>query len=163
MKKLLSLTILLFFLLPLHGKKTDERLAPEYQIEGAGMTSQNAQQVKIIVLSNKKDISDADLEKAAVHGILFRDYDDETNAGFGSVASHKSILDPTVEAEYSDFFKSFFSSGDYSKYVELVGDTRRVVKAGKQWKISATVKVNSAALKKMLKKQGMVKDLGGGW
>lgn len=147
------------------GKKTEEKMVPQYQIEGAGMTSQNAQQVLITVIAKDRNkVTDAELEKAAVHGVLFRDYDDTTNAGYGSVASHKSLMDsPTAEAEYLDFFKNFFANGDYANYVQIVDDSRKVVKAGKEWKVSAIAKVNAAALKKMLKKQGMVKDLGGGW
>ncbi len=149
----------------MYGKKKEESYIPDYQIEGAGMTSQNARQVLITILTKNKDkVSDSDLEKAAVHGVLFRDYDDKTNAGYGSVASHKSIMgSPTAEAEYNDFFTKFFKEGDYANYVQIVGNSRRVVKAGKEWKVSAVVRVNAAALKKMLKKQGMVKDLGGGW
>lgn len=147
------------------AKKTDEGLAPEYQLEGAGMTSQNAQQVKITIITKKKDnVSESDLERAAVHGVLFRDYDDATNSGFGSVASHKSIMSsPTAEAEYIDFFAPFFKDGQYKKYVQIVSDSRRIVKSGKEWKVSAIVRVNTAALKKDLKAQGIYKDLGGGW
>ncbi len=166
MKRLALLLMLMAFALPnSFGKKVEEKMVPQYQIEGAGMTSQNAQQVLIKILAKDKNkVSDADLEKAAVHGVLFRDYDDTTNSGYGSVASHKAIMgSPTAEVEYVDFFKNFFDNNDYRNYVQIVGDSRRVVKVGKEWKVSAVVKVNSAALKKMLKQQGMVKDLGGGW
>lgn len=148
-----------------YAKKNDEALVPQYYMEGAGMTSQNGQQVLVSIISKKKDkVTEADLEKAAVHGVLFRDYDDATNAGYGSVASHKSIMgSPTAEAEYVDFFEPFFRNGDYKKYVQLVGDSRRVIKVGKEWKISCIVRVNTDALKKDLKKQGMVKNLGTGW
>lgn len=165
MKRFFILALLLAIISPLAvSKKKDEGLVPDYQITGAGMTSQNAQQVEIAIISKNKSISDAELEKAAVHGILFRDYDDATNSGFGSVASHKAIMsDPTAEAQFIDFFEPFFNNGDYKNYVQLVENSRRVVKAGKEWKVSAVVRVNTAQLKKMLKKQGMVKDLGGGW
>ena len=39
----------------------------------------------------------------------------------------------------------------------------QVVKAGKEWKVSAIVRVNTNTLKKDLKKQGMIKNLGAGW
>ena len=163
----LLLLILLFFVCGsvAEAKKNDQKLVPDYQLQGAGMTSKNAQQVTITVLTKKKDdITDAELEKAAVHGVLFRDYDDATNAGFGSVASHKAIMgSPTAEAEYVDFFEPFFRDGGYAKYVQIVGDSRRVVKAGKEWKVSVVVRVNTAQLKKDLEKQGMYKGLGGGW
>lgn len=167
MRKLLTLVLAAAIVCPLtaFAKKNDEGLAPEYQLEGAGVTSQNAQQVVITIITKKKDkVTEDDLERAAVHGVLFRDYDDATNSGFGSVASHKSIMgSPTAEAEYVDFFEPFFKNGDYRKYVQLVSNSRRVVKSGKEWKVSAVVRVNTSALRKDLKKQGMIKDLGSGW
>lgn len=167
MNKFISFLLALAIFMPLgmYAKKTGEGLAPNYQLQGAGMTSQNAQQVCVTIVDKKKDkITDDDLARAAVHGVLFRDYDDATNSGYGSVASHKSIMgSPTAEAEYADFFNSFFNNGDYKNYVQIVSDSRRVVKAGKEWKVSAIVRVNTAALKKDLKKQGMVENLGSGW
>lgn len=166
MKKYVVFLMALFMLTPaVNGKTKEEALTTNYQLEGAGMTSQNAVQVKVtIITKNKNKVTDADLEKAAVHGVLFRDYDDVTNSGFGTVASHKALMgDIAAEAQYNDFFEPFFKNGDYKNYVQLVGDSRRVVKAGKEWKISAIVRVNNHQLRSMLKKQGMAKDLGGGW
>lgn len=165
-KKILALLIVFALAAPFAGaKKNDDGLVPQYQLEGAGMTSQNAQQVLVTIVAKKKDqVTEDDLQKAAVHGVLFRNYDDVTNAGYGTVMSRKAIMDsPTAEAEYIDFFEPFFKNGDYSKYVQLVSDSKRVVKSGKEWKVSAIVRVNVSALKKDLKKQGMVKDLGSGW
>ncbi|MDE5980217.1 MAG: hypothetical protein K2G84_09335, partial [Muribaculaceae bacterium] len=70
---------------------------------------------------------------------------------------------PSAEVEYADFFKPFLATGDFENYCQLVGERRRVVKAGKEWKISAIVRVNTQTLKKDLKKQGMIKNLGSGW
>lgn len=166
MKKIFYLLLAIVLLSPvsLYAKKNDEGLVREYQLQGAGMTSDNASQVLVSILSKKKDVSDAELMAAAVHGVLFRDYDDATNSGFGSVASHKSIMgSPTKEQEFIDFFEPFFKNGDCNKYGQLVSDSRRVVKSGKLWKVSAIVRVNTTALKNDLKKQGMVKNLGSGW
>ena len=165
MKKLLFLILgVMFVSLASFAKDKEEGYVPEYQMEGAGMTSSNAQQVKVTILSKKKDVSDADLSKCAVHGVLFRDYDDVTNSGYGSVASHKCLMgSPTKEVEHIDFFEPFFRNGDWSRYVQLVSDSRRVVKSGKQWKTSAIVRVNSSALKEDLQKQGLVKSLKSGW
>lgn len=167
MKKLTTLILALVLLIPVSvsAKKASGGEVPQYQIEGAGMTSQSAQQVLVTIITKKKDnVKDIDLEKAAVHGVFFRDYDDATNAGFGSVASYKAIMgSPTAEAEYADFFKPFFANGDFENYCQLVGESRRVVKAGKEWKVSAIVRVNTQTLKKDLRKQGMIKNLGSGW
>lgn len=166
MKRFFFIALIMAVLCPtVMAKKNEEPSVKDYQISGAGMTSQNAQQVEItIITKSKSSVSDADLEKAAVHGILFRDYDDVTNSGFGSVASHKALMrDATSYAQFKDFFDPFFNNGDYKDYVQVVDSSRRVVKAGKDWKVSAIVRVNTAQLKSMLKKQGMLKDLGGGW
>lgn len=167
MKRFLSLLLAIAVFIPfsVQAKKDDEGLAPQYQIQGAGTTTSNARQVMVSIITKKKDkVTDADLEKAAVHGVLFRDYDDTTNTGFGFAASHKAIMEtPTAEAQYIDFFKPFFQNGDYKNYVQVVSDSRRVVKVGKEWKVSAKVIVNTSALKKMLVKQGMAKNLGTAW
>lgn len=113
MRKLVSLALAVAMICPLaaSAKKNDEGLVPHYQLEGAGMTSDNSKQVTVTIITKKKDkVTDSDLERAGVHGVLFRDFDDATNAGFGSVASHKAIMSsPTDEAKeainrkYSEF------------------------------------------------------------
>lgn len=166
MKKIFTLILALAFLSPamVSAKKNDEGLVPEYQLVGAGMTNDNGTQVQVSILSKKKDVSDIDLQKAAVHGVLFRDYDDPTNSGYGSIVAHKAIMgSPTKEKEFIDFFEPFFKNGDCVNYCQLVSNTRRTVKSGKLWKVSAIVRVNTNSLKKDLKKQGMVKGLSTGW
>ncbi len=146
------------------AKKNDDRIVPEYQVEGAGSASNSAQLVRVYILSKKKDVTDEDLSRCAVHAVLFRDIDDTANSGYGSVATKKAIMgSPSAEAQYIDFFEPFFRNGDCNKYVQVVDNSRRVVKAGKQFKTSAEVRVNTAQLRKDLKQQGMVKDLGSGW
>lgn len=146
------------------AKKNDEKIVPEYQVEGAGSTSDNAKLVRVYILSKKKDVTDDQLGRCAVHAVLFRDIDDTANAGYGSIASHKAIMrTPAAEAQHIEFFEPFFRNGDCNRYVQVVDDSRRVVKVGKQYKTSAEVRVNTTQLKKDLKSQGMVKDLGSGW
>ena len=57
MKKLLTLVLAAAILSPVAvlAKKNDEGLAPQYQLEGAGVTSQNAQQVLVTIVTKKKD------------------------------------------------------------------------------------------------------------
>lgn len=145
-------------------KKADEALIPEYQVEGAGNTTDASQQFRVTILTNKKEnVTDADLGKCAVHAALFRDVDDKTNAGYGTSAIKKAIMgSPTAEAQHIDFFEPFFRNGDCNRYVQLVKD-HSVTKSGKLYKVSAVVKVNKEQLKKDLVKQGLVKNLGSGW
>lgn len=164
MKKIVLL-LMAAILLPfaVDAKKNDAAIVPEYQCEGAGTTSDASRQVKVTILSKKKDVTDADLGKCAVHAVLFRDMDDKTNAGYGSAAVQKSIMgSPTAMSQHIDFFEPFFRNGDCNAYVQAVNDPS-VVKSGKGYKISAVVKVNTTQLRKDLEKQGMVKNLGSGW
>ena len=164
MKKLITLVLAVAMMCPaaVLAKKNDEGLVPQYQVEGAGRTSSNADQMQITIVTKKKDkVTEDDLCKAAVHAALFRSYDDTTS---GEGTHHKSIMDsPTAEAQYIDFFEPFFKNGDYRKYVQVVDNSRRVVKSGKEWKVSSMVRVNTMQLTKDLQKQGMAKTLGTGW
>lgn len=164
MKKILFLLVAAM-LLPVYGysKKNNEGVVPQYQVEGAGATSDASQQVRVTIVSNKKDVTDDALGRCAVHAVLFQDIDDTTNAGYGSAAIKKALMgSPAAEAQHVDFFEPFFRNGDCNRYVQLVKD-HSVVKSGKQYKVSAVVKVNTAQLKKDLANQGLVKNLGSGW
>lgn len=145
------------------AKKNDEGLVPAYMVEGAGATNDASHQLKVTIISKKKDVSDADLGKCAVHATLFRDIDDTTNSSSLSSARKKALMgSPAAEAQHIDFFEPFFRNGDCNNYVQLVKD-HQVIKSGKDYKVSAVVKVNTAQLKKDLSKMGMVKNLGSGW
>lgn len=162
-----KLTIILLILLVtpalLQSKKNDHSLVPTYTAEGAGATTDASQQIKVTIYSNKKDVSDVDLGRCAVHASLFQDIDDTTNTGFGSTAVKKAIMSsPGAEAQHIDFFEPFFRNGDCDRYVQNIKD-HTVVKSGKGYKISAIVKVNKAQLQKDLVSQGLVKNLGSGW
>lgn len=166
MKKIFTLLLMVLFIgsSVAVSKKNDEGLTPNYQITGAGTSSGNADQVIVTIVSKKKDVTDDQLGACAVHGVLFRDYDDSTNAGgMGNHAKHAIMGSPAQEQAHIDFFEPFFKNHDYKKYVQIVSDSRRVVKSGKEYKISAVVRVNTGVLKNDLKKQGLVKNLGSGW
>lgn len=155
---ILAMTILLPQLTP--AKVKDTEYMPQYQVMGAGRHGSEPK-LNISILSKKKDVSDADLAKAAVHAILFRDF---TNSNNGSISNEKCLMgSPTAEQEHIDFFEPFFTNGDALRYVQIVGNTRRVVKVNKQYKISADVVVNKSQLRKDLKKQNLLKDASKGW
>ena len=68
MKKLLSLTFLLFVFLGTAMAKGDEM--PQYDITGAGSGTEGTILVKVYVYA--KSVKDEDLKRAAVHGVVFR-------------------------------------------------------------------------------------------
>lgn len=160
---LLLIAALTLGIYSVEAKKNDEGLTKPYYAEGAGSTTGASHQVRVTITSKKKDITEDDLGKCAVHATLFQDIDDSTNSAYGSTAVKKAIMgSPSAEAQYIDFFEPFFRNGDYNRYVQLVKDNK-VVKADGKYKISAVVKVNVNQLKNDLVKQGMVKNLGTGW
>lgn len=163
MKKVLLL--ILSFVLCAGAFAKDDSAVPEYQIKGAGAANGGSTLVSVSVMAKKADkVTDDMLMKAAVHGVLFKDYSDSTSAGFGSAASKKAICgSPNAYAEHLDFFEPFFKDGGYKGYAQCVDDTRRVVKVGKQYKVTSTVAVSSSALRKDLEKQGVIKSLKSGW
>lgn len=168
MKKVLAFTLMAAILYPMSAfakKKDKEGLVPNYQVEGAGMLDNNAVKVCVTVYADRKDkVTDDDFAKCAVHGVLFRDFSDATNAGQGMPSTHYAIMkSPSAETEHFNFFEPFFTEGDAMKYTQVISDTRRVVKSGKKWKISTVVTVNTSALRSDLKNQHLVKDLGSGW
>lgn len=147
----------------IQAKKNNQGLVRTYTAEGAGATTDASRQVKITVFSNKKDVTDVELGRCAVHATLFQDIDDTTNTGFGSTAVKKAIMgSPAAETQHIDFFEPFFLDGDCDRYVQNIKD-HSVIKSGKGYKISAVVKVNNAQLQKDLVSQGLVKNLGSGW
>lgn len=164
MKKILTFLLLAAFCIGVsEAKKNDEGLVPKYMAEGAGATTDASHQIKVTIISKKKDVSDEDLGKCAVHATLFQDIDDATNGGYGTTAVKKAIMgSPTAEGQYVDFFEPFFRNGECNRYVQLVKD-HSVVKTSNGYKISAVVKVNKPQLQKDLVKAGLVKNLGSGW
>ena len=140
MRKVLFLLIAALMIpAAIHAKKNDEGLVPSYQVAGAGSTTDTSNQVRVTILSKKKDVSEEELGRCAVHAVLFQDIDDTTNAGYGSVAVKKAIMgSPSAEAQHIDFFEPFFRNGDCNRYVQQVKDYS-VMKSGKEYKISAVV------------------------
>ncbi|MDE7381171.1 MAG: hypothetical protein K2N03_03465 [Muribaculaceae bacterium] len=166
MKHFFTLLLAILLLCPTvaTAKKNDKDMVPQYIIEGAGGSSKSTRAVLVTIYSKKKDVTDAQLAAAAVHGVLFRNYQDKSFSG-GAGATKTGLLSPAQEKEYVDFFEPFFANGDYMGYVSFVNTTRRVVKAGGEWKISEEVKVNESELIKLLNNQGIKTkgNLGSGW
>lgn len=134
-----------------------------YLIEGAGSVSGSSALVKVTIISKKKDGVDIDaLERAAVHGVLFRGYT-MNNGQLGGTSNQTPLAGtPDAEVKNSEFFKSFFDNSEYKSYVQSVGDSRRVIKSGKEYKISVTAEVRTGMLRTDLTKKGIIKGLGAG-
>ncbi len=166
MKKLIVLFLSLFMGINFSFAKNDKDAIPEYLIEGAGNSRGGESLVKVSVTVKKKtDATDDMLGKAAVHGVLFRGYSDKSTQGYGAASEHAAIAgSPNAYNEHIDFFEPFFK-GDHMNYVRFVDDSRSAVKVGKEYRVSAVVRVSTGQLKKDLqdKKVGAVRSLNSGW
>lgn len=160
MRIIITILLTLLAIAPSWAKDTESG-TPEYQIEGAGTGNSGTVLVKVTIVGKNKNVSDAQLGMSAIHGVLFRGYSD-SNSSFTSTNATAMLGSPMAEQQHADFFKSFFG-GTYSSYVQLVSDTRRVVKAGKDWKVSAVVAVSTSQLRQDLEKAGVLKSLKSGW
>lgn len=133
-----------------------EEGVPTYQIEGAGTATQGNYLVTVTVETKKKDVSDATLVKAAVHGVLFRGFSNPD----GRRTQRPLAGSAANEAQHADFYKEFFGAdGTASTYGTVVSGSRSVMKSGKVYKTKATVTVSKENLLRYLQDAGMVRSL----
>lgn len=158
MKRILLIVIAAMMVPFLAMAKKDDVIS--YQVEGAGTGAQGTYLVKTTVVTKNKNISEELIGRSAVHGVLFKGF---SNA---DTRQHQKPLagSPTVEQEHIDFFSAFFADGgDYINYVQVISNSRTVVKAGKEYKVSATVTVSKDQLRKDLENNGIIKGLNSGF
>ncbi len=156
-----KISVLLFsFLMAIlaFGKDYTEEL--NYEIEGAGVGAQGTYLVNVTVISKNPKVEDELIDRCAVHGVLFR--------GFSQEKTHRSQKplagSALIEQQYPDFFKEFFKKGGTAKnYVTAGTSARKVVKSGKQYRVSKVVTVNKEQLLKDLQNAGIVKSLNSGF
>lgn len=157
MKRLWIVTLLLILALfpdVYAAKKTPEKL--DYQIEGAGTAAQGFYMVDVSLMAKKRDVSDADLCRAAVHGVLFRGFSNPKARG-----SQKPLAGSAAnEAQHVDFYREFFGPDVTAPdFASVVSGTRAITKVDKRYRVKATVSVNKEALVKYLQELGIVKGL----
>lgn len=163
--KVLLLICFLIGALAVSAKDNSSEPAGQYQIQGAGVASGGSAVVSVSIVSKKADkVTEDMLIKAAVHGVLFRGYTDSSSSGYGTSSQHPAIMgSPAAYTQHIDYFEPFFSDGQYTGYAQYVDDSRRVVKSGKEYKVSAKVVVSTSSLRKDLEKLGLVNGLRSGW
>lgn len=167
MKKFLLFTLMLLVGASFSYAKKVEALIPEYVIDGAGAARAGESLVKVTIYAKKKsDVTDDMLAKAAVHGVLFKGYSDQSKQGFGGNSQHPPVAGSAAAYdEHADFFVPFFQNGNHMNYVTFVDDQRGSIKSDKGYKVSAVVRVATGNLKKYLQDQkvNVVKSLNSGW
>jgi hypothetical protein len=155
MKKQISILLMLLFFSLGAIAKSDKM--PQYDIMGAGSGTEGTILVKVYVYA--KNVSDEELKRAAVHGVVFRGC-----SGNASGARQPAMAPVTAEADYAVFCEEFFSlTGPCQSYASIVGGSYDRVKTGKGYKSGAIIQVDKSSLRKELEKAGVVRSLSSGF
>lgn len=155
MRKVLSLLALLLFIAV--GAMAKGSKMPTYDITGAGSGTEGTLLVKVYVYN--KSVSDNDLKRAAVHGVVFRGC-----AGNESGARQPAMAPAEAEAAHQTFFDEFFAEdGQCLNFATIVAGSYNRVKTPKGYKLGAILQVNKTSLRKTLEKAGVVKSLSSGF
>lgn len=155
MKRFLSIIALLFTVMCTALAKGE--IVPQYDITGAGSGTEGTILVKVYVYDKK--VSDEDLKRVAVHGVVFRGC-----VGNNSGAQQPAMAKPQAETENAEFCKRFFAQdGDCQKFATIVSGSYDRVKTAKGYKTGAIVQVNKTALRKELEQAGIVRKLSSGF
>lgn len=129
----------------------------EMVCQGVGTQGSNLLKVYSYAKNNDKAIEAA--KKNAVHGILFKGI-----VGGNGCAAQPAIVKPNEQAANEVYFKNFFESGAYLRYVSLSNDGtisgKDRLKVGKYYKIGVIVSVNKHDLRKQLEADGIIRKLG---
>lgn len=138
----------------------DKNPIPQYELTGAGTGNQGTYLVNVTVVSKKNNPDDNIVKRAAVHGVLFK--------GFSS-KEHRQMQKPLAgsannEVQHIDFYNYFFSeSGNALNYASIIGGSRKVIKSGKEYRVTVTVSVNKDELRSYLESLGILKGLNNGF
>lgn len=138
----------------------------DVSIVGEGVGNQGRPVIKATCSSKKAaDVTDADLVRCAVRGVMFQGWVDGSNtSAFDASTNHPAVCgSPDVEVQHADYFADFFGGEDALKYAQILPDTRKVLKNGKVFNVSALVSVNVPALRAKLERDKVIKSLKSGW
>ncbi|MBD5206927.1 MAG: hypothetical protein HDS79_01450 [Bacteroidales bacterium] len=137
----------------------------EVALVGEGVGNGGRPIVLVTCAAKKADkVTDQDIRRCALRGILFRGYADKSNTtSYDASTSHPALLTPDQEAGHADYFNDFFANDAYNAYVDIIPDNRKVMKAGKVYHVTQAVQVNVPGLRKKLEKDGIIRSLKSGW
>lgn len=158
MKKVLLILLLSVLAIPfqMEAGGKDKDAVPEYTIEGAGTAAQGTYLINVTVISKDKKITDVDLKRAAVHGVLFKGFSNTEKRQMqkplaGSMANY---------AQHADFYKDFFAQNGMSKdFCSVIEGSHSVKKVNKMYHFGCTISVNKETLRKFLEDAGIIKGL----
>lgn len=138
------------------SKKTDKENF-RYDIEYVKSAGTGMNTVRLGSYTKDKKENEDLARRNAVHAVIFKGY-----AGNGATMPALA-KDPDTEANNADFFQAFFAQGgDAGRFVTGVTSSE-LMKVGKEYKYTATVTINSAALRKYLEQKGIIRALSSGF
>lgn len=156
MKRFLTMMALLLAVVVGAMAKGDKM--PQYDITGAGSGTEGTVLVKVYVYG--KSVSDQDLKRAAVHGVVFRG----CSSGNASGARQPAMAPPTAETDNAAFCEAFFATdGQCQSFATIVAGSYDRVKTQKGYKHGAILQIDKASLRKELEKAGVVRSLSSGF
>ena len=170
MKKIVNIMITVFLLgimtscgtNPGSKKKVDDW---KYEIEAAGVGTEGTYLIKVWSYVNKNQSAQDLAKKNAVHGVIFKGFQDiEDIKGKDALVRESNGL-----TTHKEFFKEFFKDGGkYLKFVSLVnngtigaGDRLKISK--KEYKIGLVISVDVKNLRYELEAAGIIRSLDSGF
>lgn len=155
MKRLFSLMAII--LLVTAGAIAKSNKMPQYDITGAGSGTEGTILVKVYVYGNS--VSDKDLKRAAVHGVVFRGC-----SGNESGAKQPAMAPSTAETDNATFCEAFFApDGQCQSFATVISGSYDRIRTSKGYKLGAILQVDKTALRKELEKAGVVRSLSSGF
>lgn len=135
---------------------SDKELLPQYEIVGAGTGVQGTYLIDVTIISKKKNPDDNLFKRTAVHGILFKGFSSKENRQMQRPLAGNAAN----EVQHADFYKDFFSeSGSATNYASIIDGSRKVIKSGKEYRVTVKVSVNKDNLRSYLESLGIIKTL----
>lgn len=161
MKTFIAVILILFSLIPLPAQ-SQGKFTMRYDISCAGSTEAGVSLVSVSVYSKTQRVSIDLLKMAAVHGVIFKGYNDSKWGRKPPLA--ESLM---VESQNEDFFTQFFDKGgaylNYANFIEGGIKTVKVSKKDYKYRVSATLTVLDADLKRILKDANIIKGMTNGF
>ena len=111
----------------------------------------------VFTYSTKPNVAEDMTKKCAVHACIFKGLPECANKpGSGR---KPLLMDAQKEAEFADFFKKFFSEGEFMRFVTISSSTPKITTVKKEYKVGKSVIVNYALLRKYLEDSGVIRSL----
>ena len=125
----------------------------DYEVACAGYSADYDILEVTVVVSKKKDITDAVAKQCALHAVMLKGY--QGNSGYSSQPPIITNLKDEDLPYVNDLLLK-----RYTKYAQGIGVSLGVIRMKKGYKVTTTVKVAKNLLRKDLENAGIIKKLG---